>query len=676
MQHDCRWDEGAVISVTSTVECSTRTMQKGSNLAVQDLAPSPAAFTAVLEVDGTPSGEQLEVDISVLLLGANGKVRSDEDLVFYNQPVALSGAVRLREQVWVDEGARCEGTIALSLDDIPEDIARVVLTASLDPSLAVTFREVSGMRLRLQAEPAGLQLATYEVHPEGTELAIIFGEFYRREERWRFRAVGQGYADGLEAIAREFGVEVEPEIDEASDETASTEATSTAESGSLVIDDEEQQGPRPARAVRVRRARKPPQLPSISPAAPAASDAAYLPARLFPVAGIGRGEEQERRATSALLAVMSMVRPFGHDLLKPLGSPSGSVKTYVEVPFKVDGQTYRPDGLIVTRRGDRQWNCLVEVKTNGADLNDSQVGTYVQIARDEGFDAVLTVSNQVTGVFGDHPVSIDRRRLKRVQLHHLSWDEIHARAMLWLTHPPTGDPTAVRVVTEFVRYLEYEGSGLHGFIDMGPHWAKVRDAVHARTLASGSQGAADVCERFDQLMRHISLHLTRLLGVEVTSAVPRHTPDQASRMQQFADSGLLFGSLRVPGAVDTVVLRADLRAGRVRASIRLRAPREGRPRTKVNWALRQLDEARAATCVATRANGKATATGTLATVREDPECLIPDGDADIREFEVSLDLPMGTKRGVGRGTMITSAVEVIDAFYGEVVQHLRAARPA
>src|SRR5215218_3226884 len=121
-------------------------------------------------------------------------------------------------------------------------------------------------------------------------------------------------------------------------------------------------------------------------------------ARLIPTAGIRGQEEQERRATSSLLAVMRAVPEFGHALLKELGAPKSPViETFAEVRFKDGaGKTVIPDGAIVCERGKKSWTCLVEVKTGKAPLRDEQVGCYLDVAKANFFDGVLTISNQIT----------------------------------------------------------------------------------------------------------------------------------------------------------------------------------------------------------------------------------------------------------------------------------------
>src|SRR3954469_16092765 len=140
------------------------------------------------------------------------------------------------------------------------------------------------------------------------------------------------------------------------------------------------------------------------------SEDAWLTARLIPTSGINGADEQERRATSALLAVMSSVREFGRGLLQPLGAPSGTVTTYIEVPFILGDKRIYPDGLIRVSRGQRSWTALVEVKTGTNDLGAEQLAEYLDIAREKGVDALITISNEIPPSAGQHPTKVDKRK--------------------------------------------------------------------------------------------------------------------------------------------------------------------------------------------------------------------------------------------------------------------------
>jgi len=289
---------------------------------------------------------------------------------------------------------------------------------------------------------------------------------------------------------------------------------------------------------------------------------------------------------------------------------------------------------------------------------------------------VITISNELAGGDHDHPVDIDRRKLRKVALVHLSWDQIRADAIL-LSRRREGvaDATQRWILEEFLRYMGHPRAGMNGLADMGPSWVRLREAVKAKTARPADKATADVSARFDQLVQHVGLQLTGALGVDVRARPPRSAPDNATRCQQLADSGMLFGCLQIPGAVDMVVVSADIRSDRVTASITISAPRgETRPLTRINWLLRQLP-ATASDAIrveALLAGGRGASTaGLLGAIRSDPSMLIPADQREIRAFTISRDLPMGTKRAAGAGTLINSVRSVTAAFYGDVVQHLR-----
>ena len=158
------------------------------NLAKGANAPLPPGSVAV-RVTAAAS-----VDISALLVTAEGKVRGDADFVFYNQPTAPG--VRY-DPAGVDVEPR----------EIDAAIERVVVTASLDGSGPSTFGALGG--LRMDVAVAGQPFAQFVPDGLGAETALLCVELYRRAGEWKVRAVGQGYASGLAGIATDFGITVE-----------------------------------------------------------------------------------------------------------------------------------------------------------------------------------------------------------------------------------------------------------------------------------------------------------------------------------------------------------------------------------------------------------------------------------------------------------------------------------
>ncbi|MFI6289775.1 TerD family protein [Streptomyces sp. NPDC051018] len=173
-------------------------LTKGANAPV-----GGTRITAELRSVGDP------VDLSALLIGAGGKVRSDADMVFFNQPDAEAGAVR-----HLPAGDGGGERIVVEPSALPASVESVLLVGSCDPD--DTSRTFSGVKdLSVRALEDGREPVVFEVPPmtDGERAAVLL-EIYRRGDGWKIRAVGQGYADGLAGVATDFGIDVADDTDE------------------------------------------------------------------------------------------------------------------------------------------------------------------------------------------------------------------------------------------------------------------------------------------------------------------------------------------------------------------------------------------------------------------------------------------------------------------------------
>ncbi|MFF1418642.1 TerD family protein [Streptomyces sp. NPDC058280] len=171
-------------------------MLKGANLPV----PAPAVRVEL----GWRSGAGVpDVDASALLL-VSGRVRSDADFVFYNQPEHASGAVRHEGRKTGGDGVT--DTVTVDLGRVEPAVERIVLAASSDGG---SFGQVPGLHVRVLDAAAGTEIARYDSQDATVETAFVLGELYRRQGSWKFRAVGQGYDSGLAGLATDFGISVD-----------------------------------------------------------------------------------------------------------------------------------------------------------------------------------------------------------------------------------------------------------------------------------------------------------------------------------------------------------------------------------------------------------------------------------------------------------------------------------
>ncbi|MEU7008945.1 TerD family protein [Streptomyces sp. NPDC046332] len=151
-----------------------------------------------------------DVDASALLL-VSGKVRSDADFVFYNQPAHASGAVRHEGKSSAEgsdggSGGLVTDVLAVDLDGVEPEVERIVIAASADGG---DFGRVPGLSVRVVDADGGVELARYDSADATVETAFVLGDLYRRDGGWKFRAVGQGYDSGLAGLATDYGISVE-----------------------------------------------------------------------------------------------------------------------------------------------------------------------------------------------------------------------------------------------------------------------------------------------------------------------------------------------------------------------------------------------------------------------------------------------------------------------------------
>lgn len=204
------------------------TLTKGQNLSLTKTDPDMKKAMLGLGWDArSTDGVEFDLDASAILVGANGKVRSDNDFVFYNQmgDVTLPGSAPGKPALFdpakasvmyqgdnrTGEGDGDDEQVLVDFDRIPSDIERVAFTVSIYDAdkRAQNFGQVRNAFIRLVNDSTGVEVVRYDLSEDySTETALIFAEVYRNGGEWKFRAVGQGYRDGLGGIAREFGVNI------------------------------------------------------------------------------------------------------------------------------------------------------------------------------------------------------------------------------------------------------------------------------------------------------------------------------------------------------------------------------------------------------------------------------------------------------------------------------------
>ncbi|UWX97778.1 TerD family protein [Arthrobacter zhaoxinii] len=188
------------------------TLTKGNNLSLTKTDPGLQKAVVGLGWDPrTTTGEPFDLDASALIIAPNGKVRSSDDFIFYNQPAAKDGSVTHLGDNRSGAGEGDDEQILIDLSQMADDVDRVVIVVSIDQADVrnQNFGQVRGAYCRVINQDNDSEIVRFDLSEDAApETSMIFAEVYRNNGEWKFKAVGQGYATGLAGIATDFGVQL------------------------------------------------------------------------------------------------------------------------------------------------------------------------------------------------------------------------------------------------------------------------------------------------------------------------------------------------------------------------------------------------------------------------------------------------------------------------------------
>jgi len=187
-------------------------LSKGGNVSLSKTDPTLKNVIVGLGWDARPTdGADFDLDASAFMVKEDGKVRSNSDFIFYNQTKSACGSVEHTGDNRTGAGDGDDEAVIVLLDKIPSDVQRVVFCVTIhDADLRKqNFGQVSHAFVRVVNKDSNNEVARYDLSEDASiETAMIFGEIYRHSGEWKFKAVGQGYAGGLAALAKQYGIDV------------------------------------------------------------------------------------------------------------------------------------------------------------------------------------------------------------------------------------------------------------------------------------------------------------------------------------------------------------------------------------------------------------------------------------------------------------------------------------
>jgi len=408
-------------------------------------------------------------------------------------------------------------------------------------------------------------------------------------------------------------------------------------------------------------------------------------ARLIPVVA---DTSKEQRAASILMSALIGVHEFRHVMLGSLGLRVGKRATldaWTEVSFKQDPKSSderkdRPDCLLILNTGKKRWRALLEAKIGNNEIGEQQLTAYIAKAKENGFDAVVSLTNQLVALPTHNPIKLTKSQTKGLDVFHWSWMFAVTQAELLLQGDGIKDADQVYLLREVVRYFDHPSSGVHGFTSMNKHWKELVGAVGRTKLNKSSEEIELTVSSWHQEQRDLCLIMSRLLNERVELKIGRaHAKNPAKRLkddsEKLAAEHKLEVILNVPNAAADLDVTADLYGRSIFCGMRLTAPKDKKSASaRINWLLRQLSDCETNNfwIKAIRAGRASDTDARLADVIAEKSCLNADDSVAVpTAFEVFYMLDLAG-RFSGSRVFIEELEKAVPHFYEQVGQFLRA----
>ena len=187
-------------------------LNKGGNLSLSKTDPNLVRILIGLGWDERATdGAAFDLDASAFLLTATGKVRGDHDFIFYNQLKSQDHSVEHTGDNRSGQGDGDDETLLVDLSKVSPEIEKIAITVTIHDAQArgQNFGQIANAFIRIVNQDTNVEVVRFDLAEDySTETAMVFGEVYRHNGEWKFKAVGQGYAGGLAAMCQQYGIQV------------------------------------------------------------------------------------------------------------------------------------------------------------------------------------------------------------------------------------------------------------------------------------------------------------------------------------------------------------------------------------------------------------------------------------------------------------------------------------
>ena len=257
---------------------------------------------------------------------------------------------------------------------------------------------------------------------------------------------------------------------------------------------------------------------------------------------------REQRILSIFLAVLTQAPDLAHEILGTIGVRVGKrtkITAFTEVTLKTKVEDVgRPDALIIVTSGRSTWTALIEAKIGRSNLDTAHIERYLKLARDNGIQAVITVSNDFVARPDHSPIAgstqIIKKLSRNVALYHWSWTSLATCCDVLANQDHNQSPEQIYLVNQLSLYFRHPTTGMERFTQMGPQWKDiVQLASSGVPLTKNTPGLEEVVASWFAEERDLSLHMTSNLNRPIRLKIDRKhegTQSTVSKMESLLSS--------------------------------------------------------------------------------------------------------------------------------------------
>ena len=394
--------------------------------------------------------------------------------------------------------------------------------------------------------------------------------------------------------------------------------------------------------------------------------------------------EKEQKATSILLSCFSIVPDFAKDVLIDAGAPitkRSSLSCYIEVVFKngnKPNKKSRPDGLIIVKTGNKIWSAIFEAKIGNNNLDKDQIEEYLDIAKANGVNAVITISNQYATIPTHNPVQVSKQKIKSIELFHFSWLALQTKANLLIKNKSIGDREQAIVLSEFIQYLKDDRSGVTSFTQMGRGWREVSLSVNKGIkLKKSDPFVEEAISSWQQFSKYLAIQLSENVGQPVYEYISRTRKNDSIinyqvNLEDLTTNNYLDVEFEIPNAASRLHMIADFKTRTVTIEMSLNAPQDRKyPQSCITWITRQIPQMKD-TDIEIRANwsrGK-TEMKKISEIYDDVVLLIPKGTKDLPKTLDVVEIIDLAGRFASSKPFVEETSKAIINYYNKIGQNL------